>query len=511
VAAPVQPKSPQPSIPLGHRPRQWVAQVCTAALLVSAFLPPKAAISQLNDYCHVTQTMASQKEAQRVAAFSGDRGARSQYLTLVQQHSNFLQNCRSGTWPQEQAVWLRLYPCDLQPGILEAVLDRIVNLGYNHVYLEVFYSGQVLLPEADNATVWPSVVQARGYERRDLFAEAIAKGRQRGLKVSAWVFSLNFGYSYGTRGDRRQVLARNGQGQDTLTFARSGAISNPEEVFVDPYNLQGRQDFQQMLEAVSRRRPDGVLFDYIRYPRGVGSYSVVSGVGDLWIYGDAAQQALFQRALNQQGLELIRRYISRGYLVDADLEAITELYPNEGEPLWQSRIPNSTSATLPAAARRLGLQQELWRLTVAHAVQGVVDFLTRMGQRVQQQGIPTGSVFFPSGNGTVGSNGYDSRLQHWDRFPTWMAWHPMAYAVCGNTGCIMQEIRQVLAAAGPRGTQFVKPVLAGIWGQTTRNRPSLEDQMQALQRTAPGINSVSHFAYSWQDPEFDRNRKFCQL
>jgi hypothetical protein len=478
-------------------------------VLFTAFLPPRAALAQLNPYCQVTQGLASQKEAQRVAAFNGDASARSQYLALVQQHSTAMQNCRSGTWPREQAVWLRLYPCDLQPGILEAVMDRIVNLGYSHVYVEVFYSGQVLLPQADNPTAWPSVVQTSGYERRDLFAEAIAKGRQRGLKVSAWVFSLNFGYTYGTRSDRQQVLARNGQGQDTLAFARSGAISNPAEVFVDPYNVQGQQDFQQMLQAVSRRRPDGVLFDYIRYPRGVGSYSVASQVGDLWIYGDASRQALFQRALNQQGLELIRRYISRGYLVDADLEAVAQLYPNEGQPLWQSST--STSTNLSAAARRPGLQQELWRLTVAHAVQGVVDFLTRMGQQVQQQGVPTGAVFFPSGNNTVGSNGYDSRLQYWDRFPTWMGWHPMAYAVCGNTGCILEEVREVLAAAGPSGTQFVKPVLAGTWGQATRNRPSLDDQMQAIQRTAPGINSVSHFAYSWQDPEFDRNRKFCQL
>jgi hypothetical protein len=35
--------------------------------------------------------------------------------------------------------------------------------------------------------------------------------------------------------------------------------------------------------------------------------------------------------------------------------------------------------------------------------------------------------------------------------------------------------------------------------------------MQALRQIAPQINSVSHFAYSWQDPIFDRDRKFCQL
>jgi hypothetical protein len=55
------------------------------------------------------------------------------------------------------------------------------------------------------------------------------------------------------------------------------------------------------------------------------------------------------------------------------------------------------------------------------------------------------------------------------------------------------------------------PALAGIWGQSTYNRPALEVQMEALRRAAPRINAVSHFAYSWQDPEFDRVRKFCSL
>ncbi|MEL6129530.1 MAG: hypothetical protein AAFR30_06420, partial [Cyanobacteria bacterium J06628_4] len=57
----------------------------------------------------------------------------------------------------------------------------------------------------------------------------------------------------------------------------------------------------------------------------------------------------------------------------------------------------------------------------------------------------------------------------------------------------------------------VRPALAGVWGKSINNRPSLEAQMNALQRAAPNIQSVSHFAYSWQDPEFDRVRKFCAL
>ncbi|HEY9736814.1 MAG TPA: hypothetical protein V6D06_11045, partial [Trichocoleus sp.] len=149
--------------------------------------------------------------------------------------------------------------------------------------------------------------------------------------------------------------------------------------------------------------------------------------------------------------------------------------------------------------------------SVAHAVQGVIDFLNQAAQPVQSQGIPAGAVFFPNGNQVVGTGGFDSRLQYWDRFPASMEWHPMAYAVCGHTGCILDEIRRVLDAAGAGGGQFVKPALAGVWGRSAPNRPSLEAQMEALRRVAPQIKTVSHFAYSWQDAEFDRVRKFCQL
>lgn len=84
----------------------------------------------------------------------------------------------------------------------------------------------------------------------------------------------------------------------------------------------------------------------------------------------------------------------------------------------------------------------------------------------------------------------------------------MVYGICGNTTCITDEVQRVLSKAAA-GTQ-VHPVLAGTWGQPMNSRPSLEMQMQAIRQIAPQINSVSHFAYSWQDPEFDRVRKFCQ-
>ncbi|MEM9767656.1 MAG: family 10 glycosylhydrolase [Cyanobacteria bacterium P01_D01_bin.71] len=483
----------------------------SSLVAIGALFPTQAqAAIELNSYCQISQAEASRKEALRRAAFDGNNPqAKGEYEALVAEHARVLSQCRASTWPQEQAVWLRLYACDLQPGILEAVLDRIANLGYNQVYVEAFYSGTVLLPQDDNPTVWPSVVNASGYESRDLLAEAIAKASPRGLETYAWVFTLNFGYTYTLNDQQRRHLAVNGQGQDSYTFATNGLSSNAQEVFVDPYSLEAQQSFQVMVREIAERRPQGVLFDYVRYPRGMGSYSVADDVGDLWIYGDASRNVLLRRATNAQGLELIRRYISRGGLLSSDLEDVRRLYPDEVEPLWQSRLP-SDNKELASSVLLPQLQNDLWRLTVAHAVQGVVDFLTQSGQLAQQQGMRTGAVFFPRGNQVVG-NGFDSRLQYWDRFPTWMSWHPMAYGVCGHTGCILDDIRRVMTAAGPQGSQFVKPAIAGTWGQSLRDRPSLETQMQAIRQAVPEINSISHFAYSWQDPEFDNSRKFCEL
>jgi hypothetical protein len=413
------------------------------------------------------------------------------------QHAQMLRQCRERTWPNIQAIWLRLYPCDARLGAIDEILDRLVSRGYNQVNVEVFNDGQVMLPVSDNPTVWPSLVRTPGAERLDLLSQIIQKGHERGLRVYAWMFTMNFGYLYAQKSERQGVLARNGKGETSLSFVKDGS-----QAFIDPYNQQAKADYYQLVQAVLKRRPDGVLFDYIRYPRGEGGDSVASQVEDLWIYGDAAKQALYNRALNNKGRELIIRYIRQGALNDSDVAQVNQLYPTEATPLWQGRTPSPTDTIAT-------LQWQLWQLSVAHAAQGVLDFLSFATLTAQRNGIPSGAVFFPDANQAVGQGGYDSRLQPWDRFPSSIEWHPMSYGVCGHTGCIEDLVRRVVEKA-PAGTPVI-PALAGTWGKSVSNRPPLEAQMQALHLRAPQINSVSHFAYSWQDSEYDRNRKFCRL
>lgn len=478
-----------------------------AAVLSSIFLIPnfeKPVEAQVTEYCQLSTAATQAKENLRLSALKGDKNAQSRYQQLLQKHAQELQKCRSRNWPNVQALWLRLYPCDIRSGSLDDIMDRIVNRGYNQVYLEVFYDGQVLLPAAANPTVWPSVIRTPGAEKIDLLAAAIQKGRQRGLKVYAWMFTNNFGYTYAQRADREAAIARNGKGQTSLYV-----IDGSSQVFIDPYNMQAKRDYFQMVQEVLRRRPDGLLFDYVRYPRQTGGNSIATKVSDLWLYSQATQEALLRRAQNYKGLELIRRFLRKGYVTAADIAEVDKLYPQEGEPMWQGRIPPSAQKSiLTPADRQPSLQIELWQLCVAHAMQGILDFVAIASYPAQQLGIPSGVVFFPDGNQTVGQ-GYDSRLQPWDRFPSSLQWHPMSYATCGNVSCIVPQVQRVLSVAQP-GTQVI-PALAGNWGKSVSNRPPLELQMQALRKLAPQLKGVSHFAYSWQFPQNDSDRKFCRV
>lgn len=238
-------------------PRRLLAAVLTSSLVSNFWSYPAQA--QTTAYCQLPAAAKQEKESLLQSSLKGNKDAEKGYKVLLKQHAEQVRQCRNRTWPQTQGIWLRLYPCDIRPGALDDIMDRLVNQGYNQVYIEVFSDGQVLLPASANPTIWPAVVRVAGAENTDLLAQAIQKGHERGLKVYAWMFLMNFGYSYALRPDRESVLARDGKGQTSLYV-----VDNGSQVFIDPYNLQAKRDYYQLVQEVIRRRPDGVLFDYVR-------------------------------------------------------------------------------------------------------------------------------------------------------------------------------------------------------------------------------------------------------
>ncbi|WP_228055799.1 family 10 glycosylhydrolase [Lusitaniella coriacea] len=486
------------TIKMKHRTRRLLSSFIAIGSITSQMAIAHPVAAQTAAYCQLPANTAKQKDDLRQAALKGNSEAQERYEDLIEEHGDWLRQCRDRVWPKTQAIWLRLYPCDARPGAMDAVLDRIVNKGYNQIHVEVFYDARVLLPANDNPTTWPSVARTPETRDADLLAMAIEKGRDRGLKVYAWAFTMNFGYAYAQRPDRQQVLARNGKGQNSLSVVHDGS-----QAFIDPYNPQARNEYYQMVQSVAQRRPDGMLFDYIRYPRGTGNASVAAKVQDLWIYGEASLQTLYQRGLNNQGRALIQSFVRKGSVSASDIETAQRRYPQERTPNWQGR-------NLSSGNSRGAIQSQLWNLAVAHAAQGVIDFLSLATRPLEQANIPAGAVFFPDANQAVGQQGYDSRLQPWDRFPTSLEWHPMAYAVCGNTNCIVDLVQQAVRQAPNQQVKII-PALAGYWGRRDGKRPSLEEQMAAIRQQVPRINAVSHFAYSWQEPKDDSQRRSCRF
>ncbi len=513
-------------------------------------------MGSLDAFCRQPPEEVARKAQLRHQAAQSD-AARAEYNQVLAEHRDALIACRSRRWPQIQAIWVRLHPCDAKPGVLDQVFDQVVNLGYNRVFIETLHDGRSILPDGAGG-IWPSL-----QPNADLLDLALKAARRRGLSAYAWVFSLNFGYSYGQRPDRQAVLARNGRGLTTVldpATALAEDLGSPDEVFVDPFHPLARRDFAELIRRILQRQPDGILFDYIRYPRGSGGSSLATTVRDLWIHGEAARQAYLDLAENPAGRALLERYLSQGYVTMADVRYLDATYaegpkwrqPGDPKPsasgerplspeLWdgmaQGRAggnwhsthadsegysgnsenlaaprpeaaPPDPTPTPSAALRQEHWQQQLWQLSVEFARHGILDYLRQAAQPARSLGIPTGAVFFPDGNQAVGE-GFDARLQPWDRFDPGMEWHPMAYAKCEDSSCVVQQVEQVLAVASPQ--TFVCPAIAGLWGQAQRQRPSLEVQMVELARRFPQLPCVSHFALSWIEPELERSRLTCQL
>ena len=115
--------------------RRLLAAAIFSSSLLIPFLRNQPAAAQLTEYCHLSPPQAQEKENLRLSALKGNQEEKVRYQQLLQQNAQALQECRNRNWPKLQAIWLRLYPCDVEPGLVDQIMDRIVNRGYNEVYL----------------------------------------------------------------------------------------------------------------------------------------------------------------------------------------------------------------------------------------------------------------------------------------------------------------------------------------------------------------------------------------
>src|SRR5919199_2189578 len=136
--------------------RSTIAVLLTSSSLITQCWLTQTAQAQTLEYCWLSNEAIAQKQNFLIDALKGNSDSENRYKALLQQHAELLQQCRARTWPNTQAIWLRLYPCDARAGAIDEILDRLVSRGYNQVHVEVFSDSQVLLPTSDNSTAWPS-------------------------------------------------------------------------------------------------------------------------------------------------------------------------------------------------------------------------------------------------------------------------------------------------------------------------------------------------------------------
>ncbi len=440
----------------------------------------------------------------------------SEYQAYLAKHKAQLEVCRSQDPIKTQALWLRLDP-GVKTETLNDVLDRIVNQGYNAIFVQVFYDGRILLPVSDNPTPWRSLTEeavkaGEVSANYDLWAEVIRKGHERGLKVYGASSAMNFGHSYSRVPNRTSALAINGSGEisgensiaksqfdpksdskPSLVNGQSSTLTEADYLFIDPFNLQARSDFSGAIAALVKRQPDGILLDYLRYPSRKG---LVSNVKALWIYGLAARKSLLDSMPDLGTKQLMSMYLDAGKVTP---EAITRLQEinNQGNKLAATQARSKD----PALAAKL-VEQMLWKLAVNHAYQGVLSFLdvaiaavnppnSPDLNSINKSNIPIGVTFFPNGN-LQKSGAYDPRMQAWERFPLNLERHPMTYTTCEDGKCVANEVIRVVKALAPQVK--ICPALAGTWGQSWRGHASFETQIQAIRAVAPQISCVSHFS-----------------
>ena len=109
---------------------QFISLIVCTNFLVAIVSQP--ALAQVGEYCQFESEAIATKENLRIAAFqdttkSANLVATKEYQAIMKDHSQSLNTCRQKSWLKTQGIWLRLYPCDLQSGKLDEVMDRIVN------------------------------------------------------------------------------------------------------------------------------------------------------------------------------------------------------------------------------------------------------------------------------------------------------------------------------------------------------------------------------------------------
>lgn len=194
--------------------------------------------------------------------FSTLLSAQNEFPQKYEYRAVWLTTIKNLDWPATKVV----SPTDIakQQGELTGMLDSLVALNINTVFLQTRLRGDVIYPskyEPFSAVLTGEAGRNPGY---DPLAFAIEECHKRGIQLHAWLVTLPLG-------KREHVQSL---GRKSLRVTRPNLCRmHKGEWFMEPGELATADYLSTLVaEIVSNYNVDGVHLDYIRYPDRPSTY-----------------------------------------------------------------------------------------------------------------------------------------------------------------------------------------------------------------------------------------------
>lgn len=373
---------------------------------------------------------------------------------------------------ERRGMWLRPYRSDLSHAHLLEVLDHAVDRGLTDLYIEDFWGGKLAEPSPLQLfpARYPGYALLRAYAR---------EAHRRGIKVHAWLHTLDFGPTYAAA--HPDLLVYDGWGKTSGSTEKGSST-------VDPGLGANRAVLKALVAELSDSgHVDGIILDYLRYPVRLTPEGEVDERPDprnFWGYNPRTHAEFFSS------------------------------HPELDTPAWHAYLAPvasdsaTASAMLPAAPAPKALT--IWKDWLSDRVAGLVSEL----RPAIKPGVALSSAFFPNYYFHV----HDNRLQESNR---WLSLfeevHPMCYSyyLDPNPGpygtyTISRELEIMEAGLAQMPTGSLRPSLLPALSEDPPRTPMwapfhhrifreqvswLRGRMQEGQ--FPSVQGLSFFSYGW--------------
>lgn len=372
---------------------------------------------------------------------------------------------------QRRGLWIRPYRGDLTGMDVLEVLDNAQRMGITEIYVETFQNGT--LHYRSPSGLFPPATP--GVELLNVYSR---EARKRGMKVYAWLHTLNFGKAYGEA--HPEQLVRDG-------FGRTSDASEKPSWRVSPSHPEVRRRLNLMAwELASSGLVDGIQLDYIRYPVRLvdGDIDSTPDPRNFWGYSEH-QLATFFAENPPYDTEAMRTYLSTGLAPDG----------RDAEYL------------------------DVWKRWLAREIEEAIGGIK---QRTKGR-VRLGMAFFPNYYFHVN----DTRLQESKRwFHLFEDLSPMCYSYYLDTypgrygdyniNRELELVEEGLAQLPPRERPALVPTLVedapGTPASASLHHRIFREQIaylrgRMLDGAYPSLEGLAFFTYGWIFPAHEARRK----